>query len=92
MFEANAEAEQDMKRNVLERQLETAKSKLESRVSTLKGSGLGEDAYAGDPKWRTLDATRRQLTTLLGAVAKIEKREADAIARKENPEGAEAAE
>ncbi len=79
-----------MKRNVLEKQLDAAKSKLDARVSTLKGSGVAEGSLGRDPVWRNLDAARRKLATRLSAVGKLEKREADALARKENPEaGAE---
>ena len=38
---------------------------------------------AGFTVWRTLDASRRQMATRLHAVGKLEKREADAAARKE---------
>jgi hypothetical protein len=76
-----------MKRHVLEKQLDAAKSKLDARVSTLKGGGVAEDAVCCDPVWRNLDAARRKVVTRLSAVGKIEQREADALARKENPEG-----
>jgi hypothetical protein len=72
-----------MKRDALEKHLAAAKSKLDARASTLKGSGVAEDAYACDPVWRNLDASRRQVATRLHAVSKLEKREADAAARKE---------
>jgi len=72
-----------MKRQVLEKQLETAKSKLDARAATLKGGGVAEDAMCCDPVWRTLDATRRKVATRLVAIGKVEKREADALARKE---------
>ena len=75
-----------MKRQVLERQLEAARTKLDARASTLKGSGVADDALCTAPMWRTLDASRRTASTRLAAVGKIEKREADALARKENPE------
>ena len=75
-----------MKRHVLEKQLEAAKSKLDARAATLKGSGLADDALSTDPVWRTLDASRRKVTTRLSAVGKVEKREADALARKEGGE------
>ncbi len=78
-----------MKRDLLERQLNTAKTKLESRVSALKAAGIAEDAYAKDPDWRNLDATRRQAATRLVAVGAIEKREADALARKEGGDSSE---
>jgi len=72
-----------MKRDALEKQLTAAKTKLEARSSSLKGSGVAEDAYCCDPVWRTLDASRRQVATRLHALGKLEKREADALARKE---------
>jgi len=72
-----------MKRQALEKQLETAKSKMEARAATLKGGGVADDAVCCDPVWRTLDADRRQVASRLVAVGKLEKREADAIARKE---------
>ncbi len=75
-----------MKRQALEKQLEAAKSKLDVRVGALQSSGVADDAHCCDPVWRNLDAARRQTATRLSAVGKIEKREADALARKENPE------
>jgi hypothetical protein len=71
-----------MKRDSLERQLESAKTKLAARVSVLDKAGLKEDARGNDPAWRTLDATRRSLITRLGSVSKIEAREAEAATRK----------
>ena len=79
-----------MKRQVLEKQLEAAKSKLDARAATLKGGGVADDALCCDPVWRTLDATRRKVATRLFAVGKLEKREADAQARREG--GAEGGE
>ena len=72
-----------MKRQALEKQLEAAKSKLDARSVTLKEGGVSDDALCCDPVWRTLDASRRQVATRLVAVGKVEKREADALARKE---------
>jgi hypothetical protein len=72
-----------MKRDALEKLMSTAKSKLDARTTTLKTNGVAEDAYCSDPVWRTLDASRRQVATRLHAVGKLEKREADAAARKE---------
>ena len=72
-----------MKRDALEKHLTAAKTKLDARSKTLKGNGVAEDAYCCDPVWRTLDASRRQMATRLNAVGKLEKREADAAARKE---------
>jgi hypothetical protein len=71
-----------MKRNSLERQLESAKMKLAARVSVLDKAGLKEDDRCSDPAWRTLDAARRSLITRLGSVSKIEAREAEAATRK----------
>lgn len=76
-----------MDRQQLEKKLEVATSKLGVRTSALKSGGVAEDAYCCDPVWRNLDAVRRQAKTRLVAVGKLEKREADAHARKENPEG-----
>ena len=78
-----------MDRQQLEKQLEVTKSKLDARVGTLKSGGVAEEAYCCDPVWRNLDAARRQVKTRLVAVGKLEKREADAQARKDNPEAGE---
>jgi hypothetical protein len=72
-----------MKRDALEKHLAAAKSNLDARSQALKGAGVAEDAYCSDPVWRNLDASRRQMATRLQAVGKLEKREADAHARKE---------
>ncbi|OAI53612.1 hypothetical protein AYO47_04465 [Planctomyces sp. SCGC AG-212-M04] len=72
-----------MKRDALEKHLATAKSNLEARANALKAGGVAEDAYSCDPVWRNLDASRRKVATRLHAVGKLEKREADAAARKE---------
>jgi len=72
-----------MKRDALEKQLKAAQTKLEARSQALKGAGVADDAHCSDPVWRTLDASRRQTATRLHAVGKLEKREADALARKE---------
>jgi hypothetical protein len=71
-----------MKRDSLERQLESAKTKLAARVSVMDKAGIKEDARRRDPAWRTLDATRRSLITRLGCVSKIETRDAEAVTRK----------
>ena len=78
-----------MKRQALEKQLETAKSKLDARAGVLKQGGVSDDSLCCDPVWRNLDAARRQTATRLSAVSKLEKREADALARKESPEADE---
>lgn len=71
-----------MKRDSLERQLESAKTKLAARGSVLDKAGLKEDARSSDPAWRTLDAKRRSLITRLGSVSKVEARDAEAASRK----------
>ena len=72
-----------MKRDALEKHLAAAKSNLDARSEALKGNGVAEDAYCCDPVWRNLDASRRKVATRLHALGKLEKREADAAARKE---------
>jgi hypothetical protein len=71
-----------MKRDSLERQLESAKTKLAARVSVLDKAGLKEEVRSNDPAWRTLDAKRRSLITRLGSVSKVEARDAEAASRK----------
>jgi hypothetical protein len=78
-----------MKRDALEKHLAAAKSNLEVRANALKSGGVAEDAYCCDPVWRNLDASRRQMATRLHAFGKLEKREADAAARKEGGSGEE---
>jgi hypothetical protein len=72
-----------MKRHVLEQRLEVAKKNLETRATALKTSGASDASFASDPVWRNLDAARRQAATRLFALGKIEKRDAEALARKE---------
>lgn len=75
-----------MNRQSLERQLSAAQSRLEIRNAALKSSGVADDQRCSDPAWRSLDASRRKLVTRLRSVSAIEKREADAVARREGGE------
>jgi hypothetical protein len=73
-----------MNRQSLERQLAASQARLEVRNKALKAAGV-EDANRGsDPVWRSLDASRRILVTRLRSVGQIEKRDADAAARRES--------
>jgi hypothetical protein len=62
-----------MNRQRLERQLESAKSKLDSHVAVMDKAGVSADDRASCPTWRSLDADRRSIVSRLHAVGKIEK-------------------
>ena len=70
------------KRAQLERQIETAKEHLATWEKTLDERGVAADARKKEPKWRHLDANRRQLITRLRAVQAVEEREKAAAERK----------
>ncbi len=69
-------------RSSIERQLTKAETALGARVSVLDSQGVDEKSRRRDPKWRQLDANRRQLKRRLIAVAAVEQREQDCAARK----------
>jgi len=79
-----------LKRAQLERQLAVAVDDLAAWEKTLDERGVAADARKKEPKWRKLNATRRQLKTRLYAVAAVEAREADVAERKANKAGAAA--
>lgn len=71
-----------LKRDQLERQIEAAKEHVVAWEKTLDERGVAAADRRKEPKWRHLDANRRQLVTRLYAVAAIEQREKDVAERK----------
>ena len=71
-----------LSRAQLERQLAVATDDQAAWEKKLDEKGVAADARKKEPRWRNLDATRRQLKTRLGAVAAVEAREAEAAKRK----------
>lgn len=69
-------------RSSIERQLTQAEADLSTRVSDLDVQGVEEKARRRDPRWRQLDAHRRQLRRRLIAVSAIEEREKECAVRK----------
>lgn len=69
-------------RSSIERQLTQAEAALNTRVSTLDGEGVEEKARRRDPRWRQLDARRRQLKRRLIAISAVEEREKECESRK----------
>ena len=82
--------QKDRKR--IERQLEVAKQNVATCEKQLETAGVTGKARTKDTKWRHLNADYRQIKRRLLAVAAIEQREADAIARKAEKQNAEAVE
>ena len=71
-----------LKRAQLERQIAAAEEDLAAWEKTLDERKVAKKERRKEPKWRHLDANRRQLKTRLYAVAAIEAREADVAERK----------
>lgn len=72
-----------LKRPQLERQIKAAQEDLAAWEKALDAKGIAATARKKEPKWRHLDAKRRQLKSRLRAVAGIEAREADCAKRLE---------
>lgn len=70
-----------LKRAQLERQLANAQEDLAAWEKKLDERGLAADARSKEPKWRHLDAKRRQLKQRISAVAAVEAREAEVASR-----------
>ncbi len=60
------------KRPDLERQIAQANEAVAAWVKVLEENGVSQKGRRWDPKWRTLNATRRQLTARLNRVAETE--------------------
>lgn len=65
-------------RNVLERQIEQARSELAAWVDSLNKSGVERAKHRTCPKWRTLNAKCNQIQRRLNSVAKTEAVDAEA--------------
>lgn len=70
-----------LSRDILERQLETAKAAQEAYESKIGDKDA--KAKKRDPKWRSLDADRRAVVTRLHAIKKVEERDAALAAAKQ---------
>ncbi len=81
-----------LKRAQIERQLQTAEQDLAVFEAKLVEKGIAKGDLRKQPKWRQLDARRRQHKNRLQAVAAIETREAEALQRREAKSAGAAAE
>lgn len=81
-----------LKRAQLERQLASAEEDQAAWEKKLDERGVASDARSKEPKWRHLDANRRQLKNRLAAVAAVEAREAEAAQRRQSKDEVVAAE
>lgn len=70
------------KRPDLERQITQANEALAAWVKVLEENGVSPKDRRRDPKWRTLNATRRQLTARLNRVAETETLNEESVRRK----------
>ena len=70
-----------LSRDTLERQLENAQSAQKAYEDKLGESD--PKARKRDPKWRSLDASRRAVVTRLHALKKVEERDAALAAAKQ---------
>ncbi len=70
------------KRPNLQRQLTQAGEALAAWAKVLEENGVSQKDRRRDPKWRTLNATCRQLRARLGRVAETETLNAEADRRK----------
>lgn len=63
-------------RDILERQLKLAKEQLQVVEGKLDKAGVEAKQRRRDPHWRSANATCRQITRRINAMAKVEKRDA----------------
>ncbi|MFV0445272.1 MAG: hypothetical protein ACK5Q5_16975, partial [Planctomycetaceae bacterium] len=70
-----------LSRENIERQLADAKTRREACASQLKEGGVSDKELKRQPAWRSADATCRQLTRRLRAVAAKEQLQVDKAAR-----------
>ena len=77
-----------LSRELLERQLTAAKSKLAVQATKLSAGGIVETAHRRDPIWRNLRAKCRQLARRLNTVGANEQITVDVAARKTQREEA----
>ena len=71
-------------RDVLERQLTLAKEQLDSVQKKLDKAGVEPKQRRKDPVWRSANATCRQITRRINAMAKVEQRDAALATAKAN--------
>jgi hypothetical protein len=71
-----------LSRNVLERQVELAKSELSEWIAQLAKDGVDKAEYRKNAKWRTLNAKHNQIQRRLTSLAKVEAIDAEVANRK----------
>jgi hypothetical protein len=69
-------------RNILERQLQLAREQLQVVQNKLDAAGVEAKQRRRDPLWRSANATCRQITRRINAMAGVEKRDAALAAAK----------
>ncbi len=79
-----------LSRNVLERQIEKAKSEISAWVEVLAKSGISRPDFRKNPKWRTLNAKYNQVQRRLNSLGVTETREANIAKMKAEGEAAAA--
>jgi hypothetical protein len=78
-----------LSRNVLERQIELAKSELTTWVDKLTQEGVNRPDFRKNAKWRTLNAKCNQIQRRLNSLAKVEANDVAVAQRKAEAAAAE---
>ena len=78
-----------LSRNVLERQIELAKSEMSTWVEKLTKDGVNRPDFRKNAKWRTLNAKCNQIQRRLDSLAKVEANDAAVAQRKAEAAAAE---
>jgi hypothetical protein len=74
-------------RNILERQLSLAKAQLQVVQNKMDAAGVEVKQRRRDPLWRSANATCRQITRRINAMATVEKRDEALAAAKAGGNG-----